>query len=153
MIYSVFLLWVLFAILEGKREANFWHHRIHSSDYEVFKSKDRHPLFMLQRGSVLIVSGIASYYITGSIWWAFHIFIMNALLFSFFHNGMMYTERHLMDKAARPRKGKWIYPKQWFDQSTTSTAFFTKLMGPISRTVQAVIGLGGYIIYTVITSF
>lgn len=105
-------------------------------------------MFMLQRGLFLLVSGVAAYYITDNIWWAFYFIGMNALLFSFFHNGAMYTERHLMDKKARPRLGKWIYPKQWWDQSTTSTAVLTKLMGPVSRTIQMVIGLAGYILYT-----
>lgn len=150
MIYLILLIWILYALIEGKREAIFWHHRIHSTDYKIFKSIDRHPLFMLQRGLFLLVIGITFYYITDNIWWALYFIGMNSLIFSFFHNGSLYTERHQMDKKVHPMKGKWVYPKKWWDQSTTSTAVLTKFMNPISRTIQMIIGLIGYMIYTIL---
>jgi len=148
MIYSILILWSIYAILEGKREAIFWHHRIKSTDYNSFKTIDRHPLFMVQRGLVLVVSAITSYYISGNIWLTLYIFIMNCLVFSFFHNGMMYRERNEMSRIASPIDStKWVYAKRWWDQSSTSTAKLTKFMTPNSRTIQMVIGVIGYIIY------
>lgn len=139
MIYSVLILWILYAFLEGKREAIFWHHRIKSSDYQKFKSKDRHPMFMLQRGMVLLLGGIATYYMSDSIILTSYIFVMNMLLFSFFHNGAMYSERNNMSNTT--------YMKRWWAQSKTSTAKLTKFMSPASRTIQAIIGVIGYIVY------
>jgi len=139
MVYSVLILWVLYAYFEGKREAIFWHHRVKSSDYEKFKSIDRHPMFVLQRGLVFIMGGITLYYISNNFLLTSYILVMNMLLFSFFHNGAMYTERNNMSNTT--------YTKRWFDQSSTSTAMMTEFMSPVSRTIQAVIGLIGYIVY------
>ncbi len=148
MIYSILIIWILYSLLEGKREAIFWHHRIKSSDYQIFKSKDRHPMFMLQRGLVLLVCGLASYYMSGNLWLSFYILLMNMLIFSFFHNGVMYNERNKMSREANPTDSrKWIYLKGWWDQSKTSTAKLTKFMSPISRTIQAILGVIGYVIY------
>lgn len=147
MIYLLLALWIGYAVLEGKREANFWHHRVASRDYDYFKHIDRHPMFALQRGMVLLMMSIASYYIWDSIWLVGYGFIMNCLVFSFFHNGMMYLERFKMSKIAYPKveeEEKWVYTKGWWDQSTTSTALTTRLMTPISRTIQAILGIIGY---------
>tara|TARA_R110000803_G_scaffold199045_1_gene262945 strand:- start:670 stop:930 length:261 start_codon:yes stop_codon:yes gene_type:complete len=62
----------------------------------------------------------------------------NAFIFSFFHNGMMYKTRNDLNKRN--------YPKGWWDQSTNSTAWSTKLMTPLYRSIQLVIGLIIYII-------
>lgn len=147
MIFTILTIWILFSIIEGKREAHFWHHRNASPDYGVFAEKDRHPLFMFQRGLVLLIGAIASFYITESIWWSLFIMVMNMLVFSFFHNGMMYTERYNMSKMVSKEP---IYPKKWFDQSLTSQAKLTKFMTPISRTIQALLGIGGYIVYIIL---
>lgn len=146
MIYLLLGIWIGYAILEGKREANFWHHRIKSSEYEYFKDIDRHPLFAFQRLLVLVIMMIATVSILDNIWLTLYLFLMNCLVFSFFHNGMMYLERHEMTIHAHPiDESKWIYRKGWWDQSTTSTAWSTKLMTPISRTIQAIIGILGYL--------
>ena len=145
MIYLLLGIWIGYAVLEGKREANFWHHRIRSTDYIAFKDKDRHPMFAIQRGLVLGSMLLASIYILDNVWLGLYLFLMNALIFSFFHNGMMYLERHNMSKTANPTDStKWIYTRGWFDQSTTSTAMTTKLMTPVSRTIQAILGIIGY---------
>lgn len=148
MIYSILVIWVLYSLLEGKREAIFWHHRIKSSDYNTFKSIDRHPMFMFQRSLTLLSTGMASFYISDNIWLGIYITVLNMLLFSFFHNGAMYLERKNMSREANPTDStKWIYPKGWWDQSKTSTAKLTKFMSPVSRTIQASIGVVGYIVY------
>jgi len=148
MVYSLLIIWILYAIIEGKREAIFWHHRIRSSDYEIFKSKDRHMLFTIQRGLVLLLISITIFYICESIWLTLYLFIMNALIFSFFHNGMMYRERNQMTKITHPNNSdKWVYRYGWLDQSTTSTAKLTKIMTPANRTIQMIMGVVGYITY------
>ena len=146
MIIVCLVLWIVYAIIEGKREAMFWHHRIKSSDYITFKDFDRHPLFSLQRGVMLLVLVLASYQILDNIYLTGYLFIMNGLVFSFFHNGAMYLERYNMSMISHPIDStKWIYKKGWWAQSTTSTAWSTKLMTPISRTIQAIIGILGYL--------
>jgi len=148
MVCIILFIWISYSIIEGKREANFWHHKIQSKDYIIFKDEDRHPLFMLQRGLVLLLGSILVFYITSSVWLSLYILTMNSLIFSFFHNGMMYTERNKMSKMVYPEdSNKWVYSKKWYSQSNTSTARLTKIMTPTSRTIQMFIGLIGYIFY------
>jgi hypothetical protein len=154
MIYILMIIWIAYAIIEGKREAIFWHILTNTLDYNVPKmnydpldGKDLHPLFALQRGAVLLILAIATYYIWDSFWLSGYTFIMNCLIFSFFHNGMMYHQRYKMSiKMAPSDPSWWVYKKGWWDQSTTSTAWSTKFMTPISRTIQAVLGIIGYIL-------
>ena len=151
MICISLFLWVYYSILEGKREANFWHHRVNSSDYELFKDIDRHPLFVIQRGIVLISVGIVSYLVTDSILWSGYLLIMNSLLFTFFHNGSMYLERLMMSMRSNPNdSNKWIYKDGWWSQSSTSVAVTTRFMTPISRSIQMLLGIIGYISYFII---
>lgn len=145
MIYICLVLWIMYSVIEGKREAIFWHHRIKSSDYTLFKNIDRHPLFTIQRGLMLMSLALASYYILDNILLVGYLFIMNVLIFSFFHNGSMYLERYKMSVVANiDEPNRWVYEKGWWAQSTTSTAFSTKFMTPLSRTIQAIIGIIGY---------
>lgn len=145
MIYICLVLWIMYSIIEGKREAIFWHHRIKSSDYTLFKNIDRHPLFTIQRGLMLMSLALASYYILDNILLVGYLFIMNLLIFSFFHNGSMYSERYKMSVIANiDEPNTWIYEKRWWAQSTTSTAWLTKFMTPTSRTIQAILGVIGY---------
>ena len=135
MIYIIYTLifWVMYSTLEGLREAFYWHYKgIASSTDGV----DLHPIFTLQRG-ILLFTLMFFMWVTLSSTVGVLIFLANALLFSFFHNGMMYLFRNKLDSK--------VYPKKWFDQSTTSTAKTTKFMTPVSRTIQAILGLGIYI--------
>ncbi len=153
MIYICLLLWIAYSIIEGKREAFFWHHKTNSSDYKFFKDINRHPIFSIQRGLMLLTLGISTYYILDSIIWSSYLFVMNCLIFTFFHNGAMYLERFKMSVFVNPHdSNKWIYKKGWWDQSTTSTAWSTKLMTPISRTIQAIIGMIGYILIPLLST-
>jgi len=147
---SLFI-WISYSLIEGKREANFWHHRINSSDYELFKDVDRHPLFVIQRGLVLISIGIITYLVTDSILWSVYLFTMNSLLFTFFHNGSMYLERLMMSIRSNPNNSdKWIYKDGWWSQSSTSVALTTRFMTPTSRSIQMLLGIIGYISYFII---
>ena len=148
MIYVSLLIWFGYSLIEGKREANFWHHRINSSDYELFKDIDRHPLFVIQRGLMLISLGVVAYLVTDNLLWVGYFFILNSLLFTFFHNGSMYLERFNMSKKSNPdNPGMWVYKDGWWAQSSTSEALTTKFMTPISRTIQMTLGVLGYLVY------
>lgn len=145
-IFVILALWIGFAILEGKREAIFWHHRVRSSDYDTFKEIDRHPLFALQRYCVLMLTSIGFQFLLDNLWITIYLTVMNMFVFTFFHNGMMYLERRNMSMISSPTNSdNWIYLKGWWDQSTTSTALTTKFMTPISRTIQMILGVCGYI--------
>lgn len=135
---TILLGWIYYSIIEGKREAHYWHHWILSSDYQALKDINLHTLFAKQRGLILCLVSILIIPLYGYLI-PMLIFIANACLFSFFHNGMMYKTRNYLNKHN--------YPKRWWDQSSNSTAWSTKLMTPISRTIQALIGI---LIYTTI---
>jgi hypothetical protein len=122
MSYIAFLIWILYAIFEGIREGYYW------NLYPNYKF-NIHTIFFIQRTMVVIMLT------------AFNLpmFIACALVFSFLHNGSYYTTRHHLNKAN--------YPKTWFDQSTTSTSWMTKFNSPVSRTLQAAIGLSIFILH------
>ena len=151
MLYLCLIIWITYAFIEGKREGIFWHHRIKSEDYIHFQDIDRHPLFATQRALMLGALGFLNYYMIGDWLWVGYFALMNALIFSFFHNGAMYQQRNKMSVIVSPiNHEKWIYKKKWWAQSTTSTAMLTKVMNPISRTIQAIIGVVGYIVYALL---
>lgn len=122
MIYIAFFIWIMYCILEGIREGYYW------NLYPTYKF-NIHSIFFIQRG--LVLGLLVSLNIP--------MLIAGALVFSFLHNGSYYTTRHHLNKAN--------YPKTWWDQSTTSTSWMTKFNSPISRTIQAAIGLAVFILH------
>lgn len=142
------LSWFLFSLLEGLTEARLWHHKYKVFDERVVNKFDSHTSFAIQRGVVILFMCIVVhlYADVDSLVVSLLFFIASALTFSFLHNGMMYTHRNQLSKMT---KGDEIYPKKWFDQSKTSSAFTTKFMTPVSRTLQFVFGV---ILYVVIIS-
>ena len=147
MIFIFLVLWIGYAIIEGYREAYYWFFWLNSSLPNVSSKINLHKTFAAQRAVVNIILSIGVYYITNSLFYASLISIASDLIFSFFHNGMMYLTRNNISKKYTP--DNIIYKKRWFDQSGDSTALSTKLMSPISRTIQAIIGL---IIYVIVFS-
>lgn len=144
MIYTVFFLaWLLYTIIEGYREAYYWHHKMYTTDYG--DETNLHTAFTIQRG---IVSVMLFYSLTLvlNIYGSLLLLVANTLIFSFIHNGSMYYTRYVLSKRMFPNdKTKWLYTKGWFSQSSTSTAVLTKFMTPLSRTIQFVLGVGVYI--------
>jgi hypothetical protein len=125
-----------YALLEGYREGYYWHYKVRSNDTSTF---DIHPFFSWQRGLFLFV--LTMYCNINEI---DYINIVTTLLgtmlmFSFLHNGMYYLTRNKLNSS--------VYQKRFFAQSSTSTAFWTKFMTPISRTILFVIGLALYLIF------
>lgn len=129
--------WFIFALFEGITEARLWHYKYRVYGESIVKT-DSHTHFVIQRGIVLLLVSFVVY-LGNDLWVASLSFIANALTFSFIHNGMMYTHRNYLSTND---KGREIYPKEWFDQSTNSNALTTKFMTPVSRTIQFVVGLG-----------
>lgn len=138
MLGLIFIIWMLYSLTEGYREAYYWHYRSFVVDKLKFNI---HIIFTIQRGIVLslitlLVMMVCDLNIVKTI------FYISAcgLVFSFLHNGMYYTIRHKLNNL--------IYVKKWFDQSTTSTASSDKInfFNPISRTLMFVVGIAKVII-------
>lgn len=136
LISIVYLLWILFAIYEGKREAFYFSCKIKTTQTFII---NEHVMFTIQRIFVVSMAILACH-----VDWLNCILILFslALCFPFFHDGMYYITRHKLDG---------IYVKGWFDQSTTSTANSDKLhlFDPLPRTILLGLSLG-LIIYEII---
>lgn len=117
-IISVILCWIYYSYLEGRREAFYYD--------ALTSSRARHPnlhlLFALQRMVVLVFClSITDYmYATGLVF-----------IFPFFHDGVYYVERNKLNPN--------IYLKGFWDDSTTSTAFFE--IGIALRVLMLIFGL------------
>ena len=114
------LLWIAYSVFEGMREARYWHVKIDYKGFRVFKE---HMYWTFQRGIVLImICQVTGYWVI----------IPFSMMFPFFHDGAYYWQRNVIDG---------IYQKGWWDQSTTSTAYWTEFFTPIRRTWIAIMGL------------
>lgn len=125
-VISIFILWCFWAMFEGWREAIFFHR------VEVDKTAGKllHSWWTVQR---VLVLGIIL--ITNFQWWV----ISLPLVFSWYHDGQYYTTRNKYNKQ--------IYTNKWFAQSSTSTAWSTKFLTPVIRTIMFITGVGVLIIY------
>ena len=105
-IYSI---WVLFSLLSGLGEAYYF-----SAVYNkrIKKFKYIHKLLTVIRG---IVATALLYFTIGIAWKALLIGIALMAMFSWFHNGVYYTVRDMLDR---------VYEWRWRAHSTTSTAMF-----------------------------
>ena len=132
-----YIVWILYAFFEGFRESFYWYLK---AKLQLSKIMDLHSIFSLQRGLFLLIVFVSLFTELGFIGTTLYC-ISLALCFSFIHNGTYYITRDKLDKS---------YPIGWFSQSKTSTAFWTKFMTPISRTIQFIVGTGviTYLIYT-----
>lgn len=107
----ILLISFLWAYLEGKREAQYFHYKW--SLPNPTKIKDEHVHFTLQRSLYVIISSLLGFLIFN--WWVGILtFISISLSFSFFHNGSYYLRRNQMNNK--------IYSLKWKDESTTTTA-------------------------------
>lgn len=134
-----YLIWILYSVFEGKREAFYFSYKVRSAiDHKV----DEHAMFTIQRMFVAILICLVCF--NG---WLDCILLLFSLMmcFPFFHDGSYYLTRKKLDG---------IYPKGWFDQSTTSTAITDKLklFYPATRTITLVVSLG-IVIYEIIKNW
>lgn len=128
------ILWIIYSLLEGFREGFYWYYKNTStSNYNI----EIHPYFAIQRGIILILTGVILYFNIG--WWSILNTLGMSLIFSFFHNGYYYHTRNKLNKD--------VYPLKWMDQSTTSTAKMTKIMTFRNRTIFMIIGVLLQIVY------
>ena len=128
-IISIFILWISYAILEGHREGIFFH----KVEVDKVGGKILHTTWTIQRALVL-----GMILATNLNWWV----VALPFVFPFFHDGEYYRTRHTLNYG--------VYPKKWWAQSTTSTAFLTKFETPVVRTILFVIGVGILITYLVV---
>jgi hypothetical protein len=91
----ILLISFLWAYLEGKREAQYFHYKW--SLPSPTKIKDEHFDFAIQRSLYVLKSSLLVGFIFNWLA-AFILFISIALTFSFFHNGSYYKRRNEMNK-------------------------------------------------------
>lgn len=104
----------LWAYLEGKREAQYFHYKWSLPD--PTKIKDEHFDFTLQRSLYVLLSAVVSYLLFGLLSSILTFFCI-ALVFSYLHNGSYYLRRNQLNEN--------IYKLKWLDESTTTTAKFS----------------------------
>ena len=122
------IVWILYALFEGYRESYYWFFKTNSN---VINNYEMHPLFELQRGIVLLLIFVNLLLLTNPIVASLNI-ISNALLFSYFHNGIYYLTRNKLDNN--------VYKLKWKDDSTTSTAKTERFFKYKYRTAYVIIG-------------
>lgn len=125
----ILALWIIEALSFGKQDAFLYHNRMHSSNPD---KENIHYLFSIDR-FVILALGTWVHWLYHS-WLSTGVFSLSLLfLFSYFHNGNYYRVRNLLDNK--------VYPKGWFDTSTTSEATFE--FNVVSRTFLAITGAIG----------
>lgn len=104
LIYSI---WIIFALLSGLAEAYYF-----SAVYrkKLKKFEYIHEALTVIRG---IVAAVILYFSPGIVWNSLFIGAAFMAVFSWFHNGVYYTVRDILDS---------VYPERWKAHSTTSTA-------------------------------
>ena len=112
-----YLIWVLYAVLEGAKEATLYNIR----DYNKKNPFNEHIVFTIQRAVVLLLVCYIDW----------RMLFIAPFAFPFFHDGAYYTTRNLLNNK--------IYPKRWFAQSTTSSARSTDFFTPEIRTIFAIV--------------
>ena len=114
------LLWISYSLCEGKLHGYYYAHHMVSSLKENF---NEHPLFNFMRLCVLT----PIFVLCG---WKATLCLM--AMQPFCHNGCFYYTRDILDHK---------YPKRWFAQSTSSTAWLTKFFTPTVRTISFLVGV------------
>lgn len=122
------LLWTIFAVLEGTREAHY---------YDAAVKMDKlhsniHWMYLVQRSIVLFVIGITMCTAV--------LPISLALIFPYIHDGSYYAQRNDLNKD--------VYRKRFKAESTTSTAFFEFTYK--ERIVLSITGIFLFILYIVL---
>ena len=128
----LFVVSIFFFMLEAKRDASYYHNSMTSSNPV---KENLHWVFFATRTIVLgLIGGICLYNYSALKTCIFMASL--CLVFSFVHNGVYYATRHQLDNN--------VYPKGFWDDSTSSTA--TIELNAKTRTIMAVIGIVGVVI-------
>lgn len=120
----IFLSWIWYSIMEGRREGYYYHSAVVSGDSSKF---NLHSIFQLQRTIVFFICVLSF----ANIFISIAIGLSMISCFSFFHNGMYYTTRNKLNKE--------IYKLKWKDDSSSSTAVFEIQYG--ERLLMFIIGI------------
>ena len=123
------IIWILYACIDGFKDGYYWFFKSSSRRANEFEI---HPIFAAQRGIVLLLICFSLLFLVSPISACLNI-LSNALIFSFFHNGIYYMTRNKLDSK--------VYPLGWKSQSTTSAAKTTKFFTYRNRTICAVVGI------------
>lgn len=125
------IIWIVATYCEGKRDGFFYNYRMNSTNIDKY---NLHGLFTLERflifSLICWVNSLSYSLLNTGIFGLSLVFI-----FSFIHNGEYYVTRNNLDKN--------IYPKRWWDRSTTSESFLE--FNVVSRTFLFIVGLIGLI--------
>lgn len=125
------LAWVNIALAEGMRDGFYYHARMTSTNCD---KHNIHWLFTFERaialGLICWIHAISHSLLNTGVF-AFSLI----LIFSFLHNGRYYMTRNFLDKN--------VYPKGWWDSSTTSESFLE--FSAVARTFMAIVGVMGVV--------
>jgi len=124
----VYIMGILFGCLQGLKEGILYHLK----DPDKSVNFNEHLVFTAER---LVVFTIM-YLLVGPV-----VTIASLLAFPFMHDGAYYATRNYLNPN--------IYENGWLDQSTTSTAWTTKVFTPWTRTLLQVISLLIILFYTI----
>jgi hypothetical protein len=114
MILTLLIISWIWATLEGRREAQYFHYKF--SQPNPTTVRDEHLEFTLQRGLFALSTTIPLWLTAG--WLTAIAYILCVMLsFPFFHDGMYYLRRNQLDNS--------IYQKCWMDSSSSTTAKFS----------------------------
>ena len=128
---AILLGMMIWGLLEGWREALYYHFKSGARMGNLAYSINEHPMFATQRALVFGLQLLVIYSICGNLINASCMVIGSMLSFPFFHDSEYYYIRHKYDSA--------IYQKGWMDEETGSTALMN-FNFPV-RTSMFVIGL------------
>lgn len=126
---ALLLSWVVVAWLEGKRDGNFFHNRNSATNPD---GENIHWVFAMERAIVLGLTTWVHALSNSTLNTGVFVFSL-ILMFSWIHNGKYYLTRKRLDKN--------VYPKGWFDSSTTSESFLE--FSAVARTFMAIVGVIG----------
>ncbi len=125
-VYYCTIIWIMFACLSAKFEAYYYNYAMQDNSPQ---KPNMHFLLTVIRFIVIIPIWVLT---------NFEAVICYVAMFPFFHDGSYYVERNRIKPGT--------YSKRWFAQSTTSTAWTTKFMIPVIRTILAAIAIGMIIV-------
>lgn len=119
-------IWIGYALLDAIWEAMYFTLKARNS---MLDKINEHPMFMLQRGLVLVLIGY--------ILQAFYPCFLLCLMFPFVHDGMYYLVRDMLDSS---------YPQRWIARPKKSTAIFDIVFQyPLVRIISFAVAVALYI--------
>jgi len=134
MIIIALIIGILFASLEGYREAYHFYYRVSSTRQDTY---NEHSLFAIQRIIIWLPVEYMAYDPSNCLTLLNGLFI--GLTFILWHDGIYYWKYN---------KLAGVYPKGFWDQSKNSTSWMDRhdLTNPVFRITYFIIGIVGLII-------